>query len=468
MNRLRWLTVPPGVLLAGVLMGSAMSEAQEQGLTLEYEGTARRIVEAAMSDEGSWEKLSHLTTVIGPRLSGSVALERAIEWAEMGMKSEGLENVRLQPVEVPHWVRGLEVARMLLPREKDLDILALGGSVGTPDGGLEAAVVVVEDFDELERLGRKVEGKIVLFAIQWQGYGRTVPYRYRAASRAAEFGAVAALVRSATGTSLDSPHTGAMSYVANGDRIPAAAVTVEDSEWMRRLHERGIEIRLHLELGAHTLPPAQSANVIAEIRGSELPEEIVVIGGHFDSWDVGQGAHDDGAACVAAWQALTLLRQLGLRPRRTLRVVLWTNEENGLAGARAYRQSLGDDVSLHVAAVEMDGGAERPVGFGFSPGKGAEKGPGADNAVALLRQIGQLLEPLDAGDIRPGGRAADIGPLIDGGVPGLALRTVMERYFQWHHTRADTLDKIEPENLRKATAMFAVMGYVLADMEGRL
>lgn len=228
-------------------------------------------------------------------------------------------------------------------------------------------------------------------------------------------------------------------------------------------------MELHLEMGAKTLAPAQSANVIAQITGREHPEEVVVIGGHIDSWDVGQGAHDDGAACVAAWQALTLLAELGLRPRRTLRVVLWTNEENGLGGARAYREALGDEVSGHVAAIEMDSGAERPVGFGFSPGAGTAAGsPRAVQAFARLREIAELLEPIGAGEIREGGRDADIGPLIDGGVPGLGLRTVLEKYFQWHHTRADTLDKVEPENLRKAIAMFAVMGYVLADMEARL
>jgi carboxypeptidase Q len=212
---------------------------------------------------------------------------------------------------------------------------------------------------------------------------------------------------------------------------------------------------------AEMLADAESANVIAEIRGSELPDEVVVMGGHYDSWDVGQGAHDDGAACMAAWQALTLIKQLGLRPRRTLRVVLWTNEENGLRGGNGYRDAIGDAVGDHVAAIEMDGGNERPVGFGVTAGDEEE-------AVARLAQIGRLLEGIEAGEVTAGGGGADIGPLMQDGVPGLALRTVGDHYFDWHHTNADTIDKIAKVDFQKAVAMLAVMGYALADMPERL
>jgi hypothetical protein len=329
----------------------------------------------------------------------------------------------------------------------------------------------VRSFEELAALGRDgVQGKIVLYAVPWLGYGETVRYRASGASRASDLGAVGALVRSATGRSLYTPHTGSLRYDEGSTPIPAAAVTVEDAEWMERLITSGKEVRVELTMEARMLPDAESFNLVAEIEGREKPGEVVVMGGHFDSWDVGQGAHDDGAACMAAWQALKILRGLGLTPRRTLRVVLWTNEENGLRGARAYRDFLEDDVSSHVAAIEMDGGAERPVGFGLGLRAGEKDAPDAayDEALSILRPIGALLSSVDATEIRKGGGGADIGPLMNEGVPGLGLRTVSEHYFDWHHTEADTLDKVDPDNFRRAIALLAVMGFVLADMEGTL
>jgi carboxypeptidase Q len=381
------------------------------------------------------------------------------------MREEGLA-VTLQPVRVPHWVRGEESLEVISPLPRRLPMLGLGGSVATPEAGIVAPVVVVRDWSELEALSREqVEGRIVVYAVDWEGYGQTVRYRGNGASRAAEKGAVAVLVRSATNRSLATPHTGGLRYAAEVAPIPAAAITVEDALWFRRMAERAQEVTVRLTMAAQTLPDAESANVIAEIRGRERPDEVVVIGGHFDSWDVGQGAHDDGAACVAAWQAVRLLSKLGLRPRRTLRAVLWTAEENGLAGANAYRAALGADATSHVAAIEMDGGVERPVGFGYG---GHSDAPPSERALGLLRQIGALLDGLEAGEIAADGGGADIGPLMRDGVPGMELRTVGEHYFDWHHTDADTLDKVDPVNLRKAIALFAVMGYVLADMEPTL
>ena len=422
-----------------------------------------------MADAEGFEKLTYVTTSIGHRLSGSPSLERAIEWAYEKMREEKLDNVRKLPVQVPHWVRGRESARVVAPveAEKEISILGLGGSVATPGGPLTAPVVAVRSFEELAALGRHaVEGKIVLYAVPWMGYGETVRYRASGASRAADLGAVGALVRSATGRSLYTPHTGSLRYDEGSTQIPAAAVTVEDAEWMARLIALGQEVKVELSMEARMLPDAQSFNLVAEIEGREKPGEVVVMGGHFDSWDVGQGAHDDGAACIAAWQALTVIRSLGLTPRRTLRVVLWTNEENGLRGARAYRDFLGDGVSSHVAAIEMDGGAERPVGFGLGLRAGQKDAPDAlyDQALTILRQIGALLSGIDASEVARGGGGADIGPLMAEGIPGLGLRTVGEHYFDWHHTEADTLDKVEPNNFHRAMALLAVMGFVLADM----
>ena len=456
-------------LLPLLLLVPALVSAQ-QNLTDTYREPAGQILGAAMTDVEGWKKLEYLTTEIGHRLSGSTGLERAIDWAAARMEEEGL-YVRKLPVKVPHWVRGQESARLVAPVERSLSILGLGRSVGTPVGGITAPVVAVTSFEELEQLDRSdVEGKIVLYAVPWMGYGKTVKYRGAGASRAAELGAVAALVRSATGRSLKTPHTGAMKYDDAFPRIPAAAVTVEDAEWMRRSIANGHEVRVRLEMGAHELPDADSFNLVAEIRGSEKPEEVVVMGGHYDSWDVGQGAHDDGAACMAAWHALTIIHRLGLRPRRTLRVVLWTNEENGLRGGKAYREWVGDDIDSHVAAIEMDGGAERPVGFGLGLGMGDQDASDAayEQALSILTQIGVLLDGIDASLMQRGGGGADIGPLMKDGVPGMGLRTVGEHYFDWHHTEADTLDKVDPVNFRKAVATLGVTSYILADMPGTL
>ena len=458
------------LLLSISLLAAPTRGFAQESLTDSYREAAGRTLGAAMTDAEGWEKLEYLTTEIGHRLSGSTQLERAIEWASERMEREEL-HVRKLPVKVTHWVRGEESARLVAPVERSLPILGLGSSVGTPVGGITAPVVVVASFDELDKLSRAdVEGKIVLYAVPWMGYRRTVRYRSGGASRAAALGAVAALVRSATGRSLNTPHTGAMRYDDAHPKIPAAAVTVEDAQWMRKSIENGHEVRVHLEMGARMLPDADSFNLVAEIPGRERPEEVVVMGGHYDSWDVGQGAHDDGAACMAAWHALTIVHRLGLRPRRTLRVVLWTNEENGLAGARAYREWVGDAIEGHVAGIEMDGGAERPTGFGFGLRSGDDDGADADYEKGLetLAQIGALLEGLDAGDMERGGGGADIGPLMRDGVPGLALRTVGEHYLDWHHTEADTLDKVDLQDFRKAIAMLGVVGYVLADMPGTL
>ncbi len=463
-------------------MGAGIEPGRAQDLAAPYRETSQRVLARALSDEAGWKKLEYLTTRIGHRLSGSPGLERAIAWAHASMQAEGLEGVRLEPVKVHRWVRGQESLRVVSPVPREMPMLGLGMSVATPLEGITAPVVVVRHEDELAALGReKVEGKIVAFAPDWEGYGRTVRFRSGGASLAARLGAKAALVRSATGRSIGSPHTGSLSYAEGIPRIPAAAITVEDAEWLRRMAAAGETVTVTLRMEARLEAEADSANVIAEIRGREKPDEIVVMGGHYDSWDVGQGAHDDGCASVAAWQALTLLKELDLRTRRTLLVVLWTNEVNGLRGGQAYHAGLAGDFASHVAAIEMDGGCERPVGFGFSllkPGEARPRrgeaqaseptDPRAVAALASLRQLGRLFDSIHATAVRWGGGGADIGPLMREGIPGLSLNTVGERYFDWHHSHGDTLDKVQPDDLRRATGMLAVMGYVLADMPGRL
>jgi hypothetical protein len=444
--------------LAGATASLLALSLPAQTLTESYRTTASRIIDAAQADQGGYEKLTYLCDRIGNRLAGSPSLDKAISWAAEQMKRDGLMNVSTPRVKSPHWVRGNESAAMIEPVDRPLTILGLGGSVATPKKGITAEVVPVSSFDDLQKQGRNIEGKIVLFDVKYEGYGTTVRFRHAGASRAAKLGAVAMLVRSITPLAVQLPHTGSLEYSPEAPKIPAAAITIEDALLIQRLSDAGSKVIVHLEMEAHTLPDADSANVIGEIPGREKAEEVVVIGGHIDSWDVGQGAQDDGSGIITALEAAAILKRLGLQPRRTLRVVFWTNEENGLAGGKAYREWVGDKIKDHVAAIEMDGGAEKPTGFGFT-GSG-------DSAqmIARVREIGKLLEPIEAGSIVPGGGGADISPLMRDGVPGLSLRTVGTHYFDWHHTRADTVDKVKPEELRLNIAAMAVMAYVLADM----
>jgi len=435
-----------------------------------YRSVTSRIIQAAMRDREGLRKLGYLCKRIGHRLSGSNGLARAVDWAAARMIEDGLENVRKLPVTVPHWVRGEERARAVAPEPRALTMAGYGGSVGTTGTGLEADVVVAASFEELEGFGRhRVQGRIVLFNApfadatdRFEGYGKTARYRTQGASRAAELGAVACLVRSLTPSSRRTAHTGAMRYTPAVPRIPAAAVSIDDAEWIARMVGAGRAVRVRLEMSARWLPDAQSANVVGEVRGRQLPDEIVVIGGHLDSWDVGQGAHDDGSGCVASMQAAALFLRLSLIPRRTVRVVLWTNEENGTAGAAAYRSWIGDEIRNHVAAIEMDMGAERPVGFGCS------LPPGAETAGPVLARIESLLDPIGAGRRLHRGGGTDLGPLIGAGVPGLWPVSAAERYFDWHHSAADTVDTVAPDGFRRNLAVMAVLAYVIADMPGRL
>ena len=332
-------------LAAGALLlfaAGRCAAADPPTLTEQYRGPAEKLIAAALADTEGYGRLEYLCDRIGHRLSGSPALDRAIQWSAEQMKAAGLSNVRILPVKVPHWVRGAESVRMLEPLDRPLHALGLGMSVGTPPGGITAEVVAVSSFAELEKLGReKVQGRIVLYDEPYQGYGQTVTYRGNGASRAAALGAVAALVRSVTPLGMQTPHTGTMRYDPNQPKIPAAAVSPEDAMSMARLCAAGVPVKVHLEMGAHQEPDADSGNVIGEIPGREHPEEIVVIGGHSDSWDVGQGAQDDGAAIMASLQAVALMKKLGLQPRRTIRVAFWVNEENGSRGGDAYRAWVG-------------------------------------------------------------------------------------------------------------------------------
>src|SRR5690554_2428475 len=445
--------------LLAALPLSLQAQSSRPGLADLYRETANRIIAAALDDSATYDRIAYLTDTFGPRLSGSQNLEDAIDWILSEMQSDGLDNVRGEPVMVPHWVRGKESLEMIEPRRTSLKVLGLGGSVGTPEEGITAPVLVVRSFDELEERKDEAAGKIVVFNAPFTSYGQTVQYRGNGAIRAAQAGAVATLVRSVASMSLYSPHTGMLRYDEGTPRIPAAAITVEDAEMLQRMQDRGQSIVLHLSMGAHTLPDAQSRNVIAELTGTEYPEEVVVIGGHIDSWDVGTGAMDDAGGCVVSWEVIRLLKELGLRPRRTIRVVLWANEENNLRGGLAYRDAYAESLDDHVLAIETDGGVFKPDGFGFS---------GTEEAMAMIREIGTLLDPIQAGTITRGGGGADIGPIMREGVPGMGLSVDDTKYFWYHHSEADTVDKLDPHEVNLCVAAMAVMAYVVADMPERL
>lgn len=440
----------------------SIATGQEPGrppLHVRYQAIASRLIESAQADSTGYRRLAELVDRFGHRLSGSASLEHTIDWMLAQMQRDGLDSVRGERVMVPHWVRGEESVELVAPRSVQLPMLGLGGSIGTPPEGITAPVLVVTSFDDLLARGDEARGKIVLFDVPFTSYGQTVAYRSTGAIAAARAGAVASLIRSVASYSMRTPHTGSMRYDSMVTRIPHAAITVEDAAMLHRMQDRGDSVVVRLRMSAQTLPDAESRNVVAEIRGSERPEEVVVLGGHIDSWDVGQGAMDDAGGVVAAWEALRLIDRLGLRPRRTIRVVGWTNEENGLRGGNAYRDTHAAELANHVLAIETDGGVFRPLGFGLQ---------GPDSALAMARDIARLLQPIGSDSISQGGGGADIGPIMQRGVPGMGLSVDGTRYFWFHHSEADTIDKLDPREMNLCIATLAVMAYVVADMPERL
>jgi Peptidase family M28/PA domain len=447
-------------------------------LAAKYKADADRILKAGETDDDGYVALTYLCDHIGKRLSGSPPLNTAVAWGADLMRKAGLQNVTVQPVMVPHWVRGEESGAIVAPVTKPLHMLGLGMSVGTPKGGITAEAVFVPSFEALDAMSpEQVKGKIVVFNPGWHGYGVNVMYRAIGPSKAAAKGAVGVLVRSATGLAMQTPHTGSLYYDEKVTKIPAAAISIEDALMIERLCKEGT-VKVHLQMDAHMEPEVQAGNVMGEIVGSEHPEQVVVIGGHIDSWDVGQGAQDDGSGIMGTFQAVTLIHKLGLKPKRTIRLVFWVNEENGEAGGKAYRKMIGPKIGEQVAAIEMDEGAEKPLGIGYGGFESLMPGappfdlsklpPDQQQSFAALQDIASLLGPIGADKVLPGGGGSDIEPLTDDGVPALAPRTEDLHYFDWHHTEADTLDKVDPKEFRKNAAMLSVVAYVLADMDGRL
>ncbi len=456
----------------------AQTEAHSE-LHSTYIDRAGAILGHALTSDTAYETLGELCDQFGHRLSGTPELEDAIDWCAERMREFGLQNVHKEKVLVPTWVRGEESASIVVPRHHELTILGLGRSVGTPTNGIEAPVVVVDSYEELEAIGETaVLGKIVLYDVPFTSYGETVAYRSRGASEAAKLGAVAVLVRSVGPKGHDTPHTGALRYAEDVPQIPAAAVTVEDAERLHRMVDRGTEVVVRLLMDAQTLDDSVSYNLVGEVVGSELPDEIVVVGGHIDSWDVGQGAQDDGAGCIISLDAARIIQHLGLAPRRTLRVVLFTNEENGLRGGEAYLAAHEDELDNHVALIESDTGNGLASGFRLDVREAAVPEDAEDPEAALeelkqvalanLNQLASLLAPLGANQNILAYGGADISPMVKLGAVGLGMHHDTTGYWPIHHTPADTFDRIVKDDLDRNVAIMAIAAYVLADMPGRL
>ncbi|MBZ5572960.1 MAG: M20/M25/M40 family metallo-hydrolase [Acidobacteriia bacterium] len=431
------------------------------------------IRDAALSDDYAYRQVAHLADNIGPRPVGSAQAQAAVEYVAGELRQLGLE-VQLEEVRVPHWIRGVETAELVeypgqVPATHQKIVLtALGGSAPTSASGLTAEVVVVKSFEELKALGRgKVAGKIVLFNVVFdkqkasngmagEAYGEAVEYRAIGGRAAAELGAAACLVRSVGGADYRLPHTG-WSLPAG---IPAGAVTSEDAGLMARLASQG-KVRMHLTLTSETGPDVVSYNVIGDLKGTEHPEQVVVVSGHLDSWDLGTGAIDDAAGVAVAMETAHLVRRLELHPKRTLRVIAWMDEENGGRGHDAYVKDHAAELENHVAAIESDLGAAHPLGFQ------AKINP---DALPLLQPVQEVLQSFGANVIRltthsPG---SDIAPLAKAGVPAFGVMQDIRTYFDYHHTAADTLDKIVPQELRENAAAVAVLADALANLPAPL
>jgi carboxypeptidase Q len=446
------------LLLSLLISSSAIGQSAD-------EATIRQIYNKALTEGKSYSMLEYLTTRIGQRLSGSPGAAAAVEWSRHVMEDAGFDSVWLQPVNVPHWVRGQkEVARILNSKKMgtmEVSVTALGGSIGTGPDGIAAAVVEVKTFEELAQLGTKsIQGKIVFFnrpmdpaeINTFTAYGGAVNQRGSGASEAAKFGAVGAIVRSMGVNIEDYPHTGGMRYAPNIAKIPAFAISTKHAEMLSKLLKDEKTVQLYMESHCEILEDAPSYNVIGEIRGGEYKNEIIVVSGHLDSWDLAQGAHDDGTGCVQSIEVLRILKTMGYKPKRTIRAVMFMNEENGLRGGLAYADIALKRKEKHIAAIESDRGGFTPRGFTMS----------ADDATKKKIQSWKpLLEPYGLSDFSQEGGGADIGPLAQQGVALIGYLPDSQRYFNYHHTPQDTFDKVDKRELELGSASMAALVYLL-------
>lgn len=428
--------------------------------------TIRSIFTYALEKGKSYERLRYLSEEIGNRLSGSVNADKAVQWGLKTMQADSFGTCWLQDVMVPHWVRNDKESLIMHVNGKKtpLNIFSLGGSVPTPKGGIKAEVVEVTSFEDLERLGRKnIEGKIVFyntpmkqrFYHTFEAYGDAGKYRWAGAQNAAKYGAVASITRSMTLALDDNPHTGGLGYAEGVPQIPGCAISTLGAERLSRELKTHPNLQLTLEMNCETFPDKLSHNVIAEIRGTEFPDEIIVVCGHLDSWDKGHGAHDDGAGCVQSMELLNMFRDLNIKPKRTIRVVLYMNEENGLRGGKKYAEEAKAKGEKHIAAIESDAGGFTPAGFSSTCIDEGKR--------VWFRQWSSLFKPYGMFQWDGDGGGADIGPLKDHGTLLIGLRPDSQRYFDYHHTDIDTFDKVNRRELHLGAAAMASLAWLLSE-----
>jgi carboxypeptidase Q len=446
------------------LAASLTASAQVTDSANGYGAVAGGLLRAGLGRLGAYVMLEQLTSHAGHRLSGSAGADTAVALAKSWMEERGFNNVHLEHVMVPRWERGsMEKAFLEVPGKlkTPLAVCALGGSIATPAGGVTAGVVEVRSFEELERLGTAAAGKIIFFnrpmdpsmLNTFEAYVGAVDQRSRGAIQGAKSGGVAVLVRSMTLAIDGFPHTGGMAYQEGVTKIPAAAISTRDAEKLSALLRGGTRLRVGLTLSCRTLPDAPSANVVGEITGTEKPAEVIVVGGHLDAWDKGSGAHDDGAGCVQAIEALDLLRTIGLKPVRTIRAVMFMNEENGLRGGRGYVADPLRRSEKHTAMIESDAGGFAPRGFYVD----------ADSLVrAQVFRWKPVMEKVNAGRLLAGRSAVDISPMVATGVPGFGLDPENHRYFDYHHSDKDTPDKVNPRELEMGAIAEALLACIIA------
>ncbi len=457
----RWPLATAFFLLAAL---GTSGDLRAQGLPEDVKATASALHREALGGTKAYDVVRSLTVEVGPRPAGSKAHDDAVAWGLRTMKDLGFSNVRAEKATVPHWVRGQESGEIVTPWPQPVHLAALGGSVGTPADGIEAQVIEVPSLDEVDKLDpARVKGKIVFYNVHMErardgsGYGKAVGVRGAGASRAAKLGAVAVLIRSIGTDNNRTPHTGAMRYQDGIEKIPAAALSNPDADLLAAQIASGKPVTFRLKLGARTLPDVETASVVGEIPGREKPEEIVLLGCHLDSWDLGTGAIDDGAGCAIMMEAARLIGQRPKKPRRTVRVVLFANEEFGLSGARAYAEAHKDELARHVMAGESDFGSGRVwrIASGVDPAK-----------LPLVADLAKLLGVEQGGNDSGGG--ADLSPMAPARVPIVSLSQDGTYYFDYHHTANDTLDKIDPKDLDQNVASWAAVAYAIADLPGDL
>lgn len=453
------------LFLGSMLTPSGVLLAQEDAPALNPEDirTVKAIFDEVLVSAESYRLLDHLSNQIGQRLSGSEGAAKAVAWTKRVMEDYGFDHVFLQEVMVPHWERGNpEVARIGGASGADLRVLAIGGSVATPEDGLSAEVVEVQSLDEVAELGEaRIKGKIVFYNRPFDqrnistgaGYGGAVDQRVGGASRAAQYGAVGVVIRSVTSMFDDAPHTGTLSYADTLPRIPAAALGVQSADRLTEALRKDPHTRLYLKMDCRWLPDALSHNVVGELKGSEFPDQYIVIGGHLDSWDVGQGAHDDGAGCMQAIGVLRTFQKLGIRPRHTLRAVMFMNEENGTRGGKKYAELAVQNNEQHLLAIESDAGGFSPRGFGVS---------GPDAVLEKMRGWLPYFDHNTVTFFRKGGGGVDIRPLHQAmDVPMVGLSTEGQRMFDVHHSEHDIFENVNRRELELGTGAMAVLVYLV-------